>query len=148
MALTLISSPPKPIPDLAVVGLYGLMSQSVVERTRELGIRLALGACIARAIRDAALRGVSLALAGVAVGCAIAAMSERVLHNLLWGVTATDPLTFSSVALGLVLVAALASIVPALRITRLNPVVRSILCRVGNHGTARAVGEANTLRDE
>ncbi len=106
---------------LAVVGLYGLMSQSVVERTRELGIRLALGSSVFRAIRDAALPGLSLALAGVAVGCAIAALSVRALQHLLWGVTATDPLTFTSVALGLVLVAGCASLIPALRITRLNP---------------------------
>jgi len=106
---------------LAVVGLYGLMSQSVVERTRELGIRLALGSSVSRAIRDAALPGVSLALAGVAVGCAMAALSAQVLKHLLWGVAATDPLTFTSVAIGLVLVAALASLVPALRITRLDP---------------------------
>ena len=106
---------------LAVVGLYGLMSQSVVERTRELGIRLALGSSVTRAIRDAALPGLSLALAGVAVGSAIAAVSVRVLQHLLWGITATDPLTFTSVALGLVLVAGCASLIPALRITRLNP---------------------------
>jgi putative ABC transport system permease protein len=74
-----------------------------------------------RAIRDGALPGLSLALAGVAVGCAIAALSVRVLQHLLWGVTATDPLTFTSVALCLVLVAGCASLIPALRITRLNP---------------------------
>jgi predicted permease len=106
---------------LAVVGLYGLMSQFVVERRRELGIRLALGASVARAVRDAAVSGVSLALAGVAVGCVFAALSVRVLEHMLWGVSTTDPLTFLSVALGLVLVAAVASLVPALRITRLNP---------------------------
>src|SRR4029077_14950173 len=78
---------------LAVVGLYGLMSQSVVERTRELGIRLALGSSVLRAIRDAALPGLTLAMAGVAIGCTIAAVSVRVLQHVLWGVTATDPLT-------------------------------------------------------
>lgn len=106
---------------LAVVGLYGLMSQSVTERRRELGIRLALGSSIARAIRDAALPGLSLALAGVAAGCVIAAMSVRVLEHLLWGVSTADPLTFASVAFGLLLVAAFASLLPTLRITRLNP---------------------------
>jgi ABC-type antimicrobial peptide transport system permease subunit len=97
------------------------MSQSVVEHTRELGIRLALGSGVFRAIRDAALPGLFLALAGVAAGCAIAAVSVRVFEHLLWGVTATDPLTFTSVALGLVLVAGFASLIPALRITRLKP---------------------------
>ena len=106
---------------LAVVGLYGLMSQSVVERTRELGIRLALGASVSRAVREAAIPGVLLALAGVAAGCVFAGLSVRVLQHLLWGVSTTDPVTFLSVALGLVLVAAFASLVPALRITRLNP---------------------------
>ena len=105
---------------LAVVGLYGLMSQSVVERTRELGIRLALGASVGRAVRDAAIPGVLLALAGVVAGCVFASLSVRVLEHLLWGVSTTDPLTFLTVALGLVLVAAFASLVPALRITRLN----------------------------
>ncbi len=106
---------------LAVVGLYGLMSQSVIERTRELGIRLALGSTVPRAIRDAAIPGISLALAGVAAGCVIAALSVRVLRHLLWGVSTTDPVTFLSVAAGLVVVAALATLIPALRITRLNP---------------------------
>lgn len=106
---------------LAVVGLYGLMSQSVTERRRELGIRLALGSTVARAIRDAALPGPSLALAGVAAGCVIAGVSVRVLEHLLWGVSTTDPLTFAGVAFGLLLVAAFASLLPALRITRLNP---------------------------
>ena len=106
---------------LAVVGLYGLMSQSVVDRRRELGIRLALGASVSRALRDAAIPGVLLALAGVAAGCVFAGLSVRVLQHLLWGVSTTDPLTFLTVALGLVLVAAFASLIPALRITRLNP---------------------------
>jgi predicted permease len=106
---------------LAVVGLYGLMSQSVAERRRELGIRLALGSSVARAVRDAAIPGVSLALAGVVAGCVFAGLSVRVLQHLLWGVSTSDPLTFLSVAFGLVLVAAFASLVPALRITRLNP---------------------------
>jgi len=106
---------------LAVVGLYGLMSQSVVERRREIGIRLALGASVARAVRDAAIPGVSLALAGVVAGCVFAGLSVRVLQHLLWGVSTTDPLTFVSVAFGLLLVAAFASLIPALRITRLNP---------------------------
>ncbi len=106
---------------LAIVGIYGLMSQSVVERRRELGIRLALGSSRARAIRDAALPGIWLGLGGVAAGCLLAAMSVRVLEHLVWGVSATDPLTFASVAFGLLFVAALASVIPALRIARLNP---------------------------
>ena len=106
---------------LAIVGIYGLMSQSVVERTRELGIRMALGATLSRAIREATLPGVALAVAGVAVGCLLAGMSAKVLAHLIWGVTTTDPATYAGVAGGLLLVAALASLIPALRIARLNP---------------------------
>ncbi len=106
---------------LAIVGIYGLMSQSVVERTRELGIRMALGASISQAIREATFPGVILALAGVAAGCLLAGLSARVFAHLVWGVTTTDPETYVSVAAGLLLVAGLASLIPALRIARLNP---------------------------
>jgi predicted permease len=106
---------------LAIVGIYGLMSQSVVERTRELGIRMALGASVSQSIREAALPGVLLALAGVAVGCLLAGLSAKVFAHLVWGVTTTDPGTYLSVAAGLLLVAAFASLLPALRIARLNP---------------------------
>lgn len=106
---------------LAIVGIYGLMAQSVAERTRELGIRLALGATLSQALRQAAMPGIVLALAGVAAGCAFAGMSVKVVRNLVWGISTLDPLTYTSVALGLLLVAAAASFVPALRIIRLNP---------------------------
>ena len=106
---------------LAVVGIYGLMAQSVVERRREMGIRIALGSSLARAIGDAALPGVLLALAGVVAGCLLAGLSAKVLEHLVWGVSATDPVTYLAVALGLVLVAATASLAPALRIAKLNP---------------------------
>jgi hypothetical protein len=106
---------------LAVVGVYGLMAQSVTDRRRELGIRIALGSTLARAIRDAALPGVSLALAGVAAGCLLAALSSRVLEHLIFGVSTLDPVTYASVALGLMSVAAAASFIPALRIATLSP---------------------------
>jgi predicted permease len=106
---------------LAIVGIYGMMSQSVVERRRELGIRMALGATVFEAIREATLPGVMLALGGVAAGCLLAALSARVFAHLVWGVSTTDPGTYLSVAAGLLLVAALASLLPALRIARLNP---------------------------
>jgi ABC-type antimicrobial peptide transport system permease subunit len=106
---------------LAIVGIYGLMAQSVVERKRELGIRMALGATISQSIREATLPGVTLALAGVAVGCLLAGLSAKVFAHLVWGVTTTDPGTYASVAVGLLLIAALASLLPALRIARLNP---------------------------
>jgi predicted permease len=107
---------------LAVIGIYGLMAQSVVERRRELGIRIALGSTTSRAIADAALPGIRLAIAGVAAGCLLAGLSMRVFERLVWGIRAADPLTFAGVALGLLLLAAAASLIPALRIARLNPV--------------------------
>lgn len=106
---------------LAVVGIYGLMSQSVAERRREMGIRIALGSSRSRAIREASLPGILLAIAGVLVGCLLAALSAKVLQHQVWGVSATDPVTYVGVALGLLLVAVVASLVPALRIARLNP---------------------------
>ena len=106
---------------LAVVGIYGLMAQSVAERRRELGIRMALGSTVPRAIRDAALPGVSLALAGVALGCVLAGLSSRVLEHLIFGVSALDPVTYAGVAFGLLAVAVVASLIPALRLTTLNP---------------------------
>jgi len=106
---------------LAVVGIYGLMAQSVVERRRELGIRIALGATLGGAVRQAVTPGITLALTGVAIGCGLAAMSAKILQHVIWGVSATDPATYALVAFGLIMVAALASLVPALRITRLNP---------------------------
>ena len=106
---------------LAVVGIYGLMAQAVVERRRELGIRIALGSTFARAIRDAALPGVWLALGGVIGGCLLAALSARVLEHLIFSVSALDPVTYAAVALGLLGMAAAASLIPALRIAKLNP---------------------------
>ena len=106
---------------LAAVGIYGLIANSVVERTRELGIRMALGATVAQAMRTVALPGITLALAGVAIGSLLALGTVNLLRHMIWGVRPTDPATFASVALALIAVAAAASIVPALRILRLNP---------------------------
>ncbi len=106
---------------LAIVGIHGLVAGAVVERTRELGIRLALGATVAQAVRAVALPGVGLAFAGVAVGSGLAVWTGRVLRAFLWGVSATDPQTVVTVGAGLLLVAAAASIAPALRVLRLDP---------------------------
>jgi predicted permease len=106
---------------LAAVGIYGLIANSVAERTRELGIRLALGATVPQAVRAVALPGVALALAGVVVGSALAGFASRLLRHLMWGVQPGDPRTFAAVGLGLLAVAAAASFLPALRVTRLNP---------------------------
>ena len=106
---------------LAAVGIYGLIANSVAERTRELGIRLALGATVPQAIRAVALPGVALALTGVVVGSVLAGFASQLLRHLVWGVRPGDPLTFVAVGLGLLGVAAGASFLPALRVTRLNP---------------------------
>jgi ABC-type antimicrobial peptide transport system permease subunit len=106
---------------LAAIGIYGLIANSVAERTRELGIRLALGATVRQAIGSVALPGVALALAGVVAGSAVAAFATQLLRRLVWGVGPGDPVTFASVGIGLLAVAAAASFLPALRVTRLNP---------------------------
>jgi predicted permease len=106
---------------LAAVGIYGLIANSVAERTRELGIRLALGATVPQAMRAVALPGVALALAGVVVGSVLAGFASQLLRHLVWGVRPGDPVTFVAVGVGLLGVAAGASFLPALRVTRLNP---------------------------
>ncbi len=106
---------------LAAVGIHGLIASSVSERTREMGIRLALGESVSQAVRTLVLPGVALALGGTAVGVVGAVGFARLLRSLIWGVTATDPLTFAAVAGLLLLVATIASVVPALKILRLDP---------------------------
>ncbi len=106
---------------LAAVGIYGLIANSVAVRRRELGIRLAIGASAAQVIRSAALPGLALAAVGTVAGCLLAALSTGVLRNLIYGVTPGDPATFLLVACALLMVAAAASLIPALRIARLNP---------------------------
>lgn len=106
---------------LAALGVYGLIAQSVAQRTREMGIRLALGATAERVVRTAALPGIALSLGGVLCGIVLALFATRLLKTMIWGVAATDPSTFVTVAVLLVGVAALASIVPALRLARLDP---------------------------
>jgi ABC-type antimicrobial peptide transport system permease subunit len=107
---------------LAAVGLYGLVASSVAERTRELGIRLALGASSRQAVLAAAAPGAALAFAGVAIGLAAARLSATTLQHLVWGVPVTDPVTFGVAAVSVLLVALAAALAPALRIARLNPI--------------------------
>jgi len=107
---------------LAAIGIHGLIASGVAERTRELGIRLALGSTVAQAIRTVALPGVVLTVVGLVVGCALAFGAAGLIRRLLWGVEATDPLTFAGVALTLLLVSLVASVTPALRVRRLDPV--------------------------
>jgi predicted permease len=108
---------------LAALGIYGLVAQSVVQRTHEMGIRMALGATVARIVRSAAAPAVVLSLCGVLSGVVLALFLSRVLKSMIWGVTPTDPLTFASVAILLVLIAAVAGLIPALRLARLDPAI-------------------------
>ncbi len=107
---------------LAAAGIYGLISYSVAQRTREFGIRMALGASRSLILRSVVLQGALLALIGVAIGVAGAAAFARTLRTFVWGVSTLDPATFTIVALILLAVASLASLVPAVRAIRLNPV--------------------------
>jgi len=107
---------------LAAVGLYGLVANSVAERTRELGIRLALGARPGQAVAAAALPGLALAIVGVAIGLVAARVGTYAMRHLVWGVSVTDPLTFAIAAAAVLVVAAIATLVPAVRIVRLNPI--------------------------
>jgi predicted permease len=107
---------------LSAVGLYGVQSFLVARRTREIGIRMALGA-LQRQVASAVLgRGVVLAAIGVTLGLAAALASARLIESLLFGVDARDPLTFVTVPAVLLLVAAAASLVPAVRASRVDPV--------------------------
>jgi putative ABC transport system permease protein len=106
---------------LTIVGLYGVMSYSVAQRTNEIGIRMALGAQTRDVLRLIVSQGFKLVLLGLAIGLAGAFALMRVIASLLFGVTTKDPLTFAVVAVLLGLVALLACYVPARRATRLDP---------------------------
>jgi putative ABC transport system permease protein len=106
---------------LAAIGLYGLIAQSVEQRRREMGIRLALGASVRDIVRSAVAPGLMLSFAGVVTGSVIAVFSTKLLKSLIWGVAPTDPATFAWVAVLLMCVAGLSSVIPALRLTRIDP---------------------------
>ena len=105
---------------LASVGIYGLIAHSVTERRREIGIRLALGGALSRVVAATAGSGMVLPLGGVVAGLVASAAVTRVLRNVLYGVSPLDPLTFAGAAAVLLTVAAVASVVPALRIAALD----------------------------
>jgi len=107
---------------LAAVGIYSVLSYTVRRRIREIGIRMALGASNHDVIRLVLADGLKPILAGVALGLAAALALGRVVSSLIFGVRATDPLTFAAVALLLLLVGILATIIPAYRATGIEPV--------------------------
>jgi predicted permease len=108
---------------LAAIGLYGLMAYSVEQRKQEIGIRLALGAAHSDVTSMVVRQGMVLAGAGVAAGLAAAFGLTRLLETLLYGVKSDDPLTFAGVAATLIVVAFLASYIPARRAMRIDPVI-------------------------
>ena len=108
---------------IAVVGLYGLIAYGVAQRTREIGVRMALGARPADILSNVAGGALRLAALGVALGIAGALAFARLLTSMLYGVTASDPATFVGVAGGLLAVALVASLVPSWRASRVDPTV-------------------------
>jgi putative ABC transport system permease protein len=106
---------------LAGVGIYGVMSYSVAQRTHEIGIRMALGAQTGAVLKLAVGYGLKLVIAGLVIGLIAAFALTRVMSTLLFGVTATDPATFVAVVATLLAVATIACYVPAWRATRVDP---------------------------
>jgi len=108
---------------LAAVGVYGVLSYSVSQRTRELGVRIALGAQPSRVLGMALGEGLKLVAIGIGCGIAGGLALTRLMASLLFGVTATDPLTFAAVAVVVILVSLLACYIPARRAMRVDPII-------------------------
>jgi putative ABC transport system permease protein len=107
---------------LAAVGIYGLIQYSIATRTQEIGLRMAIGAQPGEIVRMFVGEGLTLSVTGLAVGLAGALWFGRAASSLLFGVTATDPLTFTAVSSLLTVVAIAACYVPARRATRIDPI--------------------------
>ena len=108
---------------LSAIGVYGLMAYAVVQRRREIGIRVALGADRRRIMKEILRDGLSITLAGVAVGLAAAMASVQFVRSLLFGVTPYDPLTLVAAPASLIVVAIIACALPAARAARTDPMI-------------------------
>lgn len=108
---------------LAAIGIYGVLAYAVMQRTQEIGIRMALGAQRAQVLSLVLRKGVILTTIGIGLGLVGAAVATRLLQGMLFGITPLDPRTFIAVSLMFGLVATLASYVPARRATKVDPMV-------------------------
>jgi ABC-type antimicrobial peptide transport system permease subunit len=106
---------------LAAIGVHGVIAHTVAERRREFGIRIALGATGADAVRSVSFDGIALAAIGAVAGGLLSIPATSLVRSFLWRVEVSDPWTYVTVAIALLVVATVASVLPALRLLRLNP---------------------------